>query len=348
MHDAPVDLSGWWSGEAAGREAVAAAVDRACRETGFLLLEGHGVPDAIMGAFVTRCDEFFALPVAEKLACVARKVPDGNNIGYTAFGEEASAYAEDNRTPPDLFEAMSFSRSDADRAPFDHYRAWYPANAWPPRPAGWEWAYRAYETAMARLAGAVLGAMGLALGMGERWLVDLCLDAPLSTRANFYTRPADAGDPLPGQLRRGEHTDFGVLTLLWTDGVPGLQIRQGDEWRDVNPGPGQLVANIGDLLAMWTNDRWTSTLHRVLPPPANATGPAARRSVAYFVDAYPGTLIEPVPTCVTADNPARFAPILAGDWLNLRARRQLASTAASTAASAGATSNFSGVRRLAG
>jgi hypothetical protein len=56
--------------------------------------------------------------------------------------------------------------------------------------------------------------------------------------------------------------------------------------------------------------------------------PNARRSVTYFVDAYPGTLIEPVPSCVTAATPARFAPVLAGEWLNLRARRQLASTAA--------------------
>lgn len=331
VHDAPVDLSGWWSGDAAARRAIAAAVDRSCRQTGFLLLEGHGVPDAVMSGWVDRCDAFFALPEATKLAAVRPKEPDGNNIGYTSFGEEASAFTDDNRTPPDLFEAMSFSRSDATGPRFDRYRAWYPTNVWPARPAGWATTYRAYELAMGQLAEAVLGAMGLALGMGERWLVDLCADAPVSTRANFYARQAGAPDPLPGQLRRGAHTDFGVLTLLWTDGVPGLQIRQGDEWRAVTPGPGQLVANIGDLLAMWTNDRWTSTLHRVLPPPAQASGPVTRRSIAYFVDAYPGTLVEPVPTCVTAENPARFAPIRAGDWLAARARRQLASSAAGSA-----------------
>ncbi|WP_312624797.1 2-oxoglutarate and iron-dependent oxygenase domain-containing protein [Pseudofrankia sp. BMG5.37] len=91
MHDAPVDLSGWWSGDPAAPEAIAAAVDRACHETDFLLLEGHGVPDDAMDRFVACCDEFFALPEADKLACRLPKVPDGNNIGYTAFGEEASA-----------------------------------------------------------------------------------------------------------------------------------------------------------------------------------------------------------------------------------------------------------------
>ncbi|ADP81626.1 isopenicillin N synthase family dioxygenase [Pseudofrankia inefficax] len=331
IHDTPVDLSGWWSGDPAARRAIATAVDRSCRETGFLLLEGHGLPDQVMDGWVAGCDAFFALPPAEKLAMVLPKEPDGNNIGYTAFGEEASAYTADNPTPPDLFEAMSFSRSDAAGPRFDRYRAWYPTNVWPARPSGWEAAYRDYEAAMGRVAEAVLGAMSLALGQGEHWLVDLLADAPVSTRANFYARPAGAPDPLPGQLRRGAHTDFGVLTLLWTDGVPGLQIRQGDEWRSVTPEPGQLVANIGDLLAMWTNDRWTSTLHRVLPPPSQTTGPVVRRSVAYFVDAYPATLVEPVPTCVTAENPARFTPIRAGDWLDARARRQLASSAAGAA-----------------
>jgi isopenicillin N synthase-like dioxygenase len=218
IHDAPVDLSGWWSGGPAARRAIAAAVDRSCRETGFLLLEGHGLPDQVMDGWVAGCDAFFALPPAEKLAMVLPKEPDGNNIGYTAFGAEASAYTADNPTPPDLFEAMSFSRSDAAGPRFDRYRAWYPTNVWPARPSGWEAAYRGYEAAMGRVAEAVLGAMSLALGLGERWLVDLLADAPVSTRANFYALPAGAPEPPPDQLRRGAHTDFGVLTLLWTDG----------------------------------------------------------------------------------------------------------------------------------
>ncbi len=321
--ETPIDIGRWWSGDSQARLAIADAIDRSCRETGFLLLEGHGIPDAVIKTFVERCDAFFALPVEQKRACTPPVVENGNNIGYTGFGDEASAYRPDNVTPPDLFEAVSFSRSDAQGQVFDRYRSWYPDNIWPDSVPGWREAYLAYERELGRVAGAVLGAMGLALGMGEDWLVTLLADAVISTRTNLYQRPAGAADPLPGQMRRGAHTDFGVLTLLWTDGVPGLQINQSGEWKDVNPGSGQLVANIGDLLAMWTNDRWTSTQHQVMPPPSVQAGPVTRRSVAYFVDAYLGTLIEPIPTCVTAHDPARFAPILAGDWLSARAKRQL-------------------------
>ena len=323
-----VDLSGWWTGDDAQRQRIAEAIDRSCRETGFLVLEGHGVPAELITTFVERCDAFFALPVAEKVACKPPQLENGNNIGYTGFGEEASAYYDGNVTPPDLFEAMSFSRSDAQGAVFDAYREWYPDNAWPQQPEGWEAAYLAYEAALQHVAEAVLAAMSLALGMPQEWLVTECADAVTSARANFYKRTAGDTEALPGQMRRGAHTDFGVLTLLWTDGVPGLQIRQQGQWRDVDPEPGQLVANIGDLLAMWTNDRWTSTLHQVLPPPADQRHPhsaVTRRSVAYFVDAYPGSLIEPIPTCVDAEHPPLFEPILAVDWLAARALRQLQS-----------------------
>jgi isopenicillin N synthase-like dioxygenase len=329
-----VDLSGWWSGDPATRQAIAEAIDRSCRETGFLVLEGHGIPDEIIGNFVARCDEFFALPKDEKLACKLPAQGNGNNIGYTGFGDEASAYREGYVPPPDLFEAMSFSRSDAQGAVFDAFREWFPANQWPDRPDGWEQAYLAYEAAMQHVAEAVLTAMSLALGMPEGWLVTECADAVISARANFYRQPAGGADLLPEQMRRGAHTDFGVLTLLWTDGVPGLQIRQAGEWRDVDPEPGRLVANIGDLLAMWTNDRWTSTLHQVLPPPADESKPVNRRSLAYFVDAYPGSLIAPIPTCVDAEHPPRFEPVTAVDWLAARARRQLQSGEAARTLSA--------------
>jgi isopenicillin N synthase-like dioxygenase len=320
-----VDISGWWTGGAAVRQSIAEAIDRSCRETGFLVLEGHGVPADVITAFLSRCDAFFALPVADKLACKMAEQGNGNNIGYTGFGDEASAYREGYVPPPDLFEAMSFSRSDAQGAAFDSFREWFPDNQWPERPEGWQQAYLDYESALQHVAEAVLAAMSLALGMPQDWLVTECADAVISARANFYRQPVGGADLLPEQMRRGAHTDFGVLTLLWTDGVPGLQIRQAGEWRDVNPEPGQLVANIGDLLAMWTNDRWTSTLHQVLPPPADDEKPVNRRSLAYFVDAYPGSLIEPIPTCVDAENPARFEPITAVDWLTERALRQLKS-----------------------
>ena len=82
-----------------------------------------------------------------------------------------------------------------------------------------------------------------------------------------YERRHDEPDPLPGQQRMGAHTDYGVVTVLWADRTPGLEILGDDgAWHGVVPEPGALLVNLGDLTAEWTNDRWRSTLHRVVPP----------------------------------------------------------------------------------
>ena len=83
----------------------------------------------------------------------------------------------------------------------------------------------------------------------------------------------------------GAHTDYGIVTLLWADPVPGLQILDGDgDWCDVQPAPGALLVNLGDLLARWTNDRWMSTMHRVVPPTDADGRLMRRRSAAFFHD----------------------------------------------------------------
>ena len=114
----------------------------------------------------------------------------------------------------------------------------------------------------------------------------------------------------------GAHTDYGIITILYADPVPGLEIVAPDgTWRSVLPEPGALLVNLGDLLGEWTNDRWRSTLHRVVPPPRSVLGPAKRRSVAFFFDGNHDALVECLPTCVSAENPAKYPPVLAGDHL---------------------------------
>ena len=74
-------------------------------------------------------------------------------------------------------------------------------------------------------------------------------------------------------MRLGAHTDYGIVTVLYADPVPGLQIVGPDgRWHDVVPEPGALLINLGDITAQWTNDRWRSTIHRVAPPPRHAEG----------------------------------------------------------------------------
>jgi isopenicillin N synthase-like dioxygenase len=156
----------------------------------------------------------------------------------------------------------------------------------------------------------------LALGLPEGWFAPFHHRSPHVMRCNNYQRHAGMADPLPGQMRMGAHSDYGSCTLLLADPVPGLQIVGPDGvWHDVQARPGGYLVNLGDLLAEWTNDRWRSTLHRVVPPPAGTTGAFRRRSIAFFYEANHDARVECLSTCTSADHPPRYAPVTAGDHL---------------------------------
>ncbi len=124
-----------------------------------------------------------------------------------------------------------------------------------------------------------------------------------------YERAAGEPAPLPEQMRMGAHTDYGIFTTLLADPIAGLQIVGPDgEWIDVVPEPDAVVINIGDALAMWTNDKWRSTLHRVVPP-ADTDGPVLRRSFPFFHDGNADAVIECLPSCLA---PGERAEVPAG------------------------------------
>ena len=120
-----------------------------------------------------------------------------------------------------------------------------------------------------------------------------------------------------GQLRAGAHSDYGTLTLLRQDDAPGgLQVGGVDgTWHDVPSTPGAYVVNVGDALARWTNDRWISTVHRVVVPPADAGRDCERFSMAFFHNANWDAVIECIPTCADAENPPKYPPVTAGRHL---------------------------------
>ena len=126
--------------------------------------------------------------------------------------------------------------------------------------------------------------------------------------------------PAPGQLRCGAHSDFGTHTLLQIDDAPGgLQARgRGGEWIDVSPPAGSFVVNIGDLLMVWTNDRWLSNLHRVVNPPAGLGAGTRRQSLAFFVQPNYDARIECIPTCLAPGETPRHAPVTA--WQHRHAK----------------------------
>jgi isopenicillin N synthase-like dioxygenase len=148
-------------------------------------------------------------------------------------------------------------------------------------------------------------------------------------RMNNYALPPGEVT-LDGELTgMGEHTDYGIVTVLWADQVRGLQVLGTDGgWHDVMPADGALLINLGDLMARWTNDRWRSTLHRVKPPIVDGAI-QRRRSAAFFHDGDVDAVIETIPTCVGDGSP--YPPITVGEHITAKlagSRAGVANTAA--------------------
>ena len=117
--------------------------------------------------------------------------------------------------------------------------------------------------------------------------------------------------PVPGQFGTAPHTDFGTLTVLVQDDCGGLEIyTRSGEWVQAPVVDGAFVVNIGDFMAYWTNDRFTSTPHRVI----NTSG-QRRRSIPFFFNPSFDTVAECLPSCCSADNPARYPPMHYGEYL---------------------------------
>ena len=289
------------------RASVAAAIDDALHRVGFMAVTGHGVdPDVVARMFAT-IGEFFALPLEEKLR--AAPADPGSPRGYSYVGATAQASAHGEATPADLNETFNAGLDPVPDTPYHRAAAeFFPSSIWPARPAALRPVWGEYLATMQALAGRIMGLMAEALDLGPAFF-DPLIDRPMaSITVNHY--PALDHEPAPGQLRGGAHTDYGTITLLATDGVPGLQLQDADgSWTPTDPVPGAFHVNTGDMLAHWSGGHWRSTWHRVVP----AGGPPypERTSIAYFHSPNADAVIAPLPGRPSVE----FEPVVAGRYL---------------------------------
>jgi isopenicillin N synthase-like dioxygenase len=279
--------------------AAAAAIDRACREVGFFAIVGHGVDPGLQDRLEDAAHAFFGLPEEVKDGIAMRRAGAAWRGWFPVGGELTSGV-------PDRKEGIYFG----DEHPHDHPRVrsgtpLHGVNQFPRVPAELRPAVLAWLAAMRPVADGVLRGIALGLGLEPAWFADHLTGDPTVLFRIFHYPPTDPGDDDSWGV--GEHTDYGLLTLLAQDRHGGLQVRAADgAWIDVAPEPGVIVCNLGDMLERLTAGRYRSTPHRV----RNTSG-AHRLSFPYFFDPSWDATVPTLP--VAPDRTGRTEPVARWD-----------------------------------
>jgi isopenicillin N synthase-like dioxygenase len=279
--------------------ATQRAIDTACREWGFFQAVGHGIGERTLAAVRREMRAFFALPLAAKHAIMRTAE---NPWGF--YDRELTKQTRDWKQvydygPPDGGALVPQLPRELPR--FAH---------------AIERFYLACDALAFELVEVIAGNLGMPPGA-----LDACFrpDHTSFLRLNYYpkcpapARPADLTMARDGHLGVNHHTDSGALTLLLQDEQPGLEVFHGNEWHLVEPRRDALVVNIGDIVQVWSNDRYTAALHRGL-----VSADAERFSAPFFFNPAYSTEYAPLPSTIDARHPPRYRPI---HWGAFRARR---------------------------
>jgi len=319
-----IDIGPYFTGDANAKQKVADEIGAACRDIGFYIIVGHGISPRLVDRVDRVSRAFFDLPFDEKMTLHIGK--EAGACGYSAMGDKSLAYTRGVKSPPDLNESFQTSKIDAD---FDDpyfqtadARRLVPPSCWPDSLPEMQDACTQYYLQMGELARDLLRMSALALRLPEQFFDDKV--ARHIGRLTLRLYPEQRENPLPGQLRAGAHTDYGTVTILRPgDSVGGLQVADAQgEWHDVPVIPNSFVINQGDLMARWTNDRWISTLHRVVNPPADAQGGNRRLSIVFFHHPNYDTLIECLPTCTEPGETAKYPAVTVAEYYALKRQQQ--------------------------
>jgi isopenicillin N synthase-like dioxygenase len=271
------------------------AIDRACRDWGFFQVTGHGIEPALLRSVFAVSREFFAQPAEDK-----RRIQRDTDNPWGYYDRELTKNRRDWK------EIYDFGPADGDKLK-------------PRWPEGYlrlrfEPIMRAYYANCRSLGLRLLSAIASNLDVSAGQLVRSFGDGHTSfLRLNYYPQCAAAtADDRPFGV--GEHTDAGALTLLLQDDQAGLEVFRDDRWYLVEPRQDALVINIGDMIQVWSNDRYRAALHRVVTNPARD-----RYSVPFFLNPSYETTYAPLQTTVTPHDPARYRPIQWREFRSLRA-----------------------------
>jgi len=299
-----IDFAAMQGGDRAERQKVADRLCQACIQVGFFYVKNHGVPQAVIDQAFAQAQRFFALPLEEKMKIHISHSP--NHRGYVPLLEENT----DPTANGDLHEAIDFALEvPADDPDVLAGKSLYGPNAYPDSLSGFRDAIDRYYQELYQLGKRIFQAFALALDLPENYFEDK-ITKPLA-QLRLLRYPPQVGTIDQQQIGTGAHSDYECFTILMQDGVGGLQVlNSSGEWIAAVPIQGTFVVNIGDQMARWTNNLFSSTVHRAINQSEKE-----RYSIPYFFGPNYDTLIDTLPICIHSDRPTPYKPITAGEYI---------------------------------
>lgn len=240
----------------AGVEAVARAIRQACEAHGFFYITGHGVDPALIERLDRLSRDFFHLDEATKMRW--RMALGGKAWrGYFPLGGELTSGR------PDWKEGLYLGTELPEEHPL--VKAGTPVHGRNlfPEIEGFRQAILDYIDALTRLGHTLMQGIALSLGLPPGYFAERYTADPLILFRIFNYPSQDVPQDLDVQWGVGEHTDYGLLTILLQDHIGGLQVKTREGWVAAPPLPGTFVCNIGDMLDRMTGGLYRSTPHRV-------------------------------------------------------------------------------------
>ncbi|KAL9287114.1 putative aminocyclopropanecarboxylate oxidase [Arabidopsis thaliana] len=279
----------------------------ACLEHGFFYVKNHGISEELMEGVFKESKGFFNLPLEEKMALLRRDL-----LGYTPL------YAE--KLDPSL-SSIGDSKESFYFGSLEGVLAQRYPNQWPSEGIlpSWRQTMETYYKNVLSVGRKLLGLIALALDLDEDFFEKVGALSDPTAVVRLLRYPGEVISSDVETYGASAHSDYGMVTLLLTDGVPGLQVcrdksKQPHIWEDVPGIKGAFIVNIGDMMERWTNGLFRSTLHRVMPVGKE------RYSVVFFLDPNPDCNVKCLESCCSETCPPRFPPILAGDYIKERFR----------------------------
>ncbi|CAF2232824.1 unnamed protein product, partial [Brassica napus] len=288
--------------------STAQLIRKACLEHGFFYVKNHGISEELMEEVFRESKSFFNLPLDEKMSLLRHDL-----LGYTPL------YAE--KLDPSLSSSTGDSKESFYFGSLEGALAQRYPNQWPPQDLlpSWRQTMECYYKNVLSVGRKLLGLIALALDLDEGFFEQIgALNDPTAV-VRLLRYPGEVISSDVESYGASAHSDYGMVTLLLTYGVPGLQVcrdksRQTRVWEDVPGIRGAFIVNIGDMMERWSNGLFRSTLHRVMPVGKE------RYSVVFFLDPNPDCNVVCLESCCSETCPPRFPPILAGDYIKERFR----------------------------